>query len=1000
MKQFFTLILCLCLGNVCAQNRDRNWYFGGNAGLQFNTAPAAPTVLSDGQLFSYEANATMSDAGGNLLMYTNAVTVWDRTHTPMPGGPLIGGFQSASQGALIVPAPGSSTQYYIFVVDAAENNFAAGLHYSVVDMTLRGGLGDLTATKNVAVAAPSIQLTEKLTAVRHANGRDYWILVHGWQNNSFHAYLLNPTGLSNAPVTTAIGITHTGGGNSIANGVGYMKASPNGQLLGVAIRDAAFELFDFNNSTGQLSNLRRLYTTNSDRVYGVAFSPDNTKLYTTDLATGVYQFDLTVTNITRQFLGTTPAQSGGMTLAPDGRIYVAAYNTSRLSAITNPNGAGAASGFVSQYVTLSGTSQIGMPNFPNAFAAVVNEWTGAVSTDYSTPANWSANYVPGANDDVTIPATAIRMPVLSAAASAASFTVASGAAMTVATGGTLTLGRTLTNNGTFSGDGSLRMGANGSTQLLGSAAVRIGSLTVGGSPATIPQSVDVRTPLSITRVLTLGDNLTMSSNGTLTLISDASGTAMVVNQPGAVIGSVTVQRYIDPSLNAGLGYRHLASPVVSTTMADLATAAFAPVFNPTYNTSALPGTVTPFPTVYGYDQGRLTTSQATGTSVFDKGWFSPNDANDALVAGQGYTVNMAAGQTVDFVGTLGNGQLTVSNLGRGPQAEAGWQLLGNPYPAPLNWTTVAGSTTGLDNAVYVFKSTGQYAGRYASYVNGVPNNGGSNILPLGQGFFVRTSTTGRSGSVTFTNAARLTSYQNPLLQRGQETRPLIALELTGSAGGPRDEAVVYAEAGATAGFDAAFDAAKMTAGGYPLLSLTGANGEDLAISGLPALGTTAQVLPLLVRVAAGTYSLTATKLLNLPAGCRVSLLDAQTGVSTPLNAQATYSFTAAGAQPGRFALVIDPARPTATAGALAQQVSVYPNPAHGQLWLALPTSYAQQAARVTVLNTLGQTVLMQILPAGRPAATALMLPATLAKGVYSVRIQLAEAVVDKRVVIE
>lgn len=1001
MRHFFTFLLCLCFSATFAQSRDQNWYFGGNAGLRFNAAPAAPTVLSDGQLFSYEANATMSDASGNLLLYTNAVTVWDRTHTPMPGGPLVGGFQSASQGALILPAPGNPKQYYIFVVDAAENGFAAGLHYSIVDMTLRNGLGDLTTTKNVGVSTPTPQLTEKLTAVLHANGRDYWVLVHGWQNNSFYAYLLSPSGLSATPVTSAIGMVHSGGGGGIANGVGYMKASPNGQLLGVAIRDAAFELFNFDSSTGQVSNLRRLYTTFGDRVYGVAFSPDNTKLYTTDLATGVYQFNLSASTVTRQHIGNTPGQSGSLTMAPNGRIYVAAHNTSFLSAITNPNGAGNAAGFVSQGITLSGTSQIGLPNFPNAFA-VVNEWTGAVSTTYTDAANWSAGYVPGAADDVTIPAGAVRMPVLSAAASAASFTVASGASMTVATGGELTLTRTLTNNGTFSGEGSLRMGASGATQLLGSNAVRIGSLTVGGSPAAIVQDVDVQTPLSITRVLTLGGNLTMSGSGTLTLVSDATGTAMVVNNGAAAVsGRVTVQRYLAPGLNAGLGYRHLASPVTSTTLNDLATGAFTPVCNTAYNVSATPGTVTPFPTVFSYDQTRLATSTATGMSNFDKGWTSPSSGGDAMLAGQGYTVNLAADQVVDFVGTLGNGSLTVTNLGRGGQADAGWHLLGNPYPAPISWGQLFANTSGLNNAVHVYKSSGQYTGSYASYVNGVGTNGGSDVIALGQAFFVRTAAVGSTGSVSFTNAARLTAYQNPALNRTQETRPLLALELRNSAG-QRDEAVLYAETGATADFDRAFDAPKVATSGHPALSLPTST-EELSINGLPVLGTISQVIPLTVQVpAAGTYSLASPALLNLPVGCQVWLHDAQTGSRTQLTNQTTYTFAAPGAATfaGRFTLVINPARPMAAAASLAQQVSVYPNPAHGQLWVAMPSQLGQQAVRVTLLNALGQPVLTQTLPAGRSGGALLPLPTTLARGVYSLHLHLKEGEVAKKVIIE
>ena len=421
MKSLFTLILCLVMGGAYGQGRDQNWYFGTNAGLRFNPAPAAPTVLSNGRLVSYEATATMSDEQGNLQLYTNAVTVWDRTHTPLPGGPLVGGFQSASQGALILPAPGNANQYYIFVVDAADNNFAAGLHYSIVDMTLRGGLGDLTATKNVAVAtpAPGGRLTEKLTAVRHANGRDYWVMVHGWQNNSLYAFLLSSTGLSATPVTSTIGSVHTGGGNNIANGVGYMKASPNGQLLAVAVRDASFELFNFNNATGQLSNYRQLYT-GSLRVYGVAFSLDNTKLYTTDLASDVYQFDLTTGSAYAQLIGSVAGQCGALAMGPDGRIYVAIYNTNRLGAITTPNGAGAACGFVSSFITLSGQSQIGLPNYPNvlqlaptlAFEAAARclpsptSFTGmatgmAVGTTYSwnfgDPASGTANTATGLN---------------------------------------------------------------------------------------------------------------------------------------------------------------------------------------------------------------------------------------------------------------------------------------------------------------------------------------------------------------------------------------------------------------------------------------------------------------------------------------------------------------------------------------------------------------------------------------------------------------------------
>jgi Secretion system C-terminal sorting domain len=1002
------LLLWLTTGwlGASGQGYNNNWYFGTQAGLSFSGG--SPTPLTNGQFVSYEGCASISNGAGVLQAYSNGINIWNRNHQVMPNGASMGGHESASQCSMFLPYPGDPTKFVFLIVDAIDNNMIYGLRYSVLDMTLQSGLGDVTATRNVRLPTPTLagKVTEKLTAALHANGRDYWIIVKGWQNNEFYSFLLSPSGISSTPVVSAVGPVHQGGGSffGAGNAVGYMRVSPNGQWLALAQRDNEFALHNFDNATGTVSNYVSLGFAGYN--YGVEFSPNSSRLYCSASPGGsIRQYNLqagTLAQIAASRVSIYSGDISGLQRGPDGKIYGAMLFNNALSVINNPDALGTACNLSVGTVGLGGRqSQNGLPNFPNAFPLVVNEWTGAVSTTYTDAANWSANYVPGATDDVTIPATAVRMPVLSAAASAASFTVASGASMTVATGGDLTLARSLTNNGTFGGDGTVRMGASGTTQLLGTAPVRIGSLTVGGSLANIVQDLDVQTPLSITRVLTLGGNLTMSGSGTLTLISDAAGTAMVVNNGAAAVsGRVTVQRYLDPSLNAGLGYRHLASPVSSTTLNDLATAAFAPAFNPAYNVSTRPGTVTPFPTVFGYDQTRLSTSPATGMSDFDKGWASPNGSGDAMLAGQGYTVNLAAGQVVDFVGQLGNGSLTVTGLGRGPQAEAGWHLLGNPYPAPISWSALFANTTGLNNAVHVYKSSGQYTGSYASFVNGVGANGGSNVIALGQAFFVRTAAVGGTGSVSFSNAARLTSYQNPALNRGQETRPLLALELRSSAG-QRDEAVLYAETGATAGFDGAFDAYKVGTGGHPALSLP-VGTEELTINGLPDLGTSSQTIPLTVRVpAAGIYTLASPALLNLPAGARIWLHDALTGGRTLLTAQATYSFTAPAAATfaGRFTLVIEPARPTAAAAALARQVSVYPNPAHGQLWVTVPAQFGQQAVRVTLLNALGQPVLTQTLPAGRSGAT-LTMPATLAKGVYSLHLHLPEAEVAKRVVIE
>ncbi|WP_375437288.1 DUF4394 domain-containing protein [uncultured Hymenobacter sp.] len=619
-------------------------------------------------------------------------------------------------------------------------------------------------------------------------------------------------------------------------------------------------------------------------------------------------------------------------------------------------------------------------------------WTGAVSTDWGTAGNWSPAQVPTATDNVTIPNVA-NDPVVSNGQQANSLTLLTGATLTTAPSGTLTLNGNFTNNGGSTlGSGTGTVVFNSTTaQTISGTTTFFNNLTAGTG------GILTSSPVQVQRVLTLNGNLT--SNGNLTLLSNATGTAHVVSTSGTVVGTATVQRYIDAGANASAGYRHYSAPVGGSTIADLATSGFSPVVNSTYNTAADPGSVTPFPTVFGYEQSRVTTSGSPAPQDFDKGFFSPNGLGDALEAGRGYTVNIPASQTVDFVGTLNNGTITRGNLTRGAQTESGWHLLGNPYPSPIDWDLVGRSS--VDASVYVFRSSGQYAGTYSSYVAGTGTNGGTDQLAVGQGFFVRSSAVSTAGTLTFTNAARLTTYANPTFQRTAGTDPLVRLDLR-SASGSADEAVVYFAAGATTGFDSSFDAYKL-AGGSPLLLASQTSTERFSINGLPTLGATDVLVPLVVDGAqAGTYTLHATELLNLPAGTYAYLRDTQTGTITDLATQSSYSFALVpGAATGRFSLQLTQQRILANASAaLSQQVALFPNPAREQVSLSLPAALAKQAIRVSVVNTLGQVVLTRDLAGTRGTETQLLSLSGVAKGIYTVRLSTSAGIVNKRLVVE
>ncbi|MDO7884907.1 FG-GAP-like repeat-containing protein [Hymenobacter cheonanensis] len=512
----------------------------------------------------------------------------------------------------------------------------------------------------------------------------------------------------------------------------------------------------------------------------------------------------------------------------------------------------------------------------------------------------------------------------------------------------------------------------------------------------------------VAELLTLDAAGNLVLNGqALTLLSSEDGTALVVNRgTGIVQGAATVQRYLDPGKNPGLGYRHYAAPVSGSTVADLATTGFAPVLTQSYNTSATPGATTPFPTVFGYDQGRLATV-SSNYPAFDKGFFVPASLSTPLEVGRGYAVNINGTQLVDFTGTLttGNQTLTLARNAGATAADAGWALVGNPYPAPIDFRSLTdGGLVGLDASMYVFESSGQYVGQYRAYVNGL---GGNPLVGSSQGFFVRVSSGQTSGTIAFRNAQRLTSFANQVAvyRTAADPRPLVQLELRG-ASGPADVLYAYAEAGATPATDAAYDAVKLpNPTGLNLASLA-ASGESLAIDGRPAF-TAATVIALTVGVpAAGTYALRAPALANLPAGLAAYLRDAQTGQLTRLSAGTSYTFSASTAEAqativGRFSLQFGAASPLATTPALlAAEVSVYPNPAHESFVVVVPAVAGASQVQAQLCNALGQVVRTQT--AALPATGARLSVPTgaLAAGVYVLRLQAGSSTTAQRVVIQ
>ncbi|RZJ58546.1 MAG: T9SS type A sorting domain-containing protein [Hymenobacter sp.] len=639
-------------------------------------------------------------------------------------------------------------------------------------------------------------------------------------------------------------------------------------------------------------------------------------------------------------------------------------------------------------------------------------WTGAVSANYTTPGNWSPASVPSATDNVIIPVTS-RAPVLSALGRGFNVTIANGTSLTVTAGATLNIGGNLINNGTFGGDGELAtVGTTSTSQILDGTGglINLGNLTIGAAGASL------QSPMNIARRLFLTGSLTTTTGNTLTLLSTVDVTAFVVNNGGIVNGTVTVQRAIDGSINAGLGYRHYSSPVANSTIADLAAPGFTPnvAAGAAYNASNTPRATVPFPTVFEYDQARVANGAIVYNPPIDRGYQVPNPTLGLaapLEVAHGYAVNISSTSLVDFVGTLNNGtysrQLARNAAGSTDDASAGWHLVGNPYPAPMDFAVLAppptGASTnlvGIDAAIYVVQSTSQYGNTYRTYMSNI--NAVNPVAPVGQGFFVHVTTPGTTGTITFQNAQRLTSSDNTTFQRTAAiTHPQLELTLQ-SVATPAltDLAIVHFQSGSTSGVDPRYDALKLANGtGLNLSTLMG-SGESLAIDGRP-LPTGQLTVPLQVFIpVSGDYTLQASQLRNM-SGLYSYLRDKQTGAFIDLAQQASYTFNlnAYNTTP-RFELVFSPQRVLATApAALTQQVSLYPSPTKELAFLELPASLGNQALTATLVDALGRNVRTISLPAQGTAAHQLRLNG-LSTGVYAMQLRTEAGVVVKRLVIE
>ena len=381
MKKLLLLIsvFASCL-SASAQHEADKWFFGSGAALDFSSG--SPVVISS-PMYTSEGCASVSSATGKLRFFTNGVDVYDSTKTIMPNGTGLMGDISSTQSALVVPSPSSGSQYYIFTTAA---DGGGDFRYSIVDMTLHGGLGDVvTTSKNVFL---NDSTTEKIAAIKDPVG-NYWIVTHIWGNNAFYAYHLTPTGIA-APVVTYIGTVHNT--TMIQNTYGQLKFNMCGDKLVLAIGyQNTIDIFDFDQASGIVSS--PISMAMPDHVYGVEFSKNSDLLYAScyDVSGTLVQFDISSGVLSTIMASRTPlsitSDLYGLQMGPDGKIYVArSFGTNFLGVINAPSTHGFGCSFSDTGVDLDPSSMgvngaLDLPGYMQSFLKVnVTCTTGIAET--------------------------------------------------------------------------------------------------------------------------------------------------------------------------------------------------------------------------------------------------------------------------------------------------------------------------------------------------------------------------------------------------------------------------------------------------------------------------------------------------------------------------------------------------------------------------------------------------------------------------------------------
>lgn len=390
------------------------WMGGKHSMIKFENDSAYSMYRIDNNEF-WRTSASISDSAGNLLFYTNGFKVFNRDFQVMQNGDNLNigdyinwGYNLLSEcdGACIIPVPNKSNQYYLFHFDSNDIITADGpglwsthLFYCIIDMSLDNGRGGIISNEKDIPLLTDTFTTSGIKAVKHGNGRDWWLLCQEYGNNRYYRFLIDTYGI-HGPYSQNIGI--------IYRGFNTVNASPmkfyfnDEKFAHISYLTGEVELCDFDRCTGEFYNYHRFTVTDTPSYIGaVSFSSSNRYMFITSAPDTIFQFDLTAPDIkaSRKVAGVSNGIPDPFTpefyyqeLGPNGKIYIFDYNEYySVSIINHPDSIGLACDFIQGGLrrdTSQGYSNWDpiSPNVPNySLGALNGSECDSLSTTQSLP---------------------------------------------------------------------------------------------------------------------------------------------------------------------------------------------------------------------------------------------------------------------------------------------------------------------------------------------------------------------------------------------------------------------------------------------------------------------------------------------------------------------------------------------------------------------------------------------------------------------------------------